>query len=349
MASAPSAMGVVSRLAYASAEEKGVAADELLQKAGLARQQIDDSSARIDVRNQIRFLQLVAKATDDDFLGFHLAQNYDLRRLGFLYYALASSDRLDQALQRGARFSSVVNEGARLTLREGKDVTLVVEYVDVTRRLDEHQIEFLMTTIVRICRQISSRQLSPQRVSFVHRRKAAPQMNVFLGSDIRFGADVDAVTFSSSIRDIPAVGADPFLNQLLVEYFEEALARRKVKPSSFALRVENTAATLLPHGRARAGEIARSLGVSQRTLARRLISEGQTFSSVLQSLRSDLAKRHLADEDLSISKIAWLLGYQDVSAFTNAFKRWTGKPPRAIRQRMAHTRTKTHRKQPVRA
>jgi AraC-like DNA-binding protein len=67
-------------------------------------------------------------------------------------------------------------------------------------------------------------------------------------------------------------------------------------------------------------------------LARRLSSEGLTFAAVMRNLRSGLAKRHLADETLTISEIAWLLGYQDVSAFTNAFKRWTGKAPRAARQ-----------------
>ena len=71
--------------------------------------------------------------------------------------------------------------------------------------------------------------------------------------------------------------------------------------------------------------------MSKRTLARRLASEGLTFARVLRHLRSDLAKRHLADRDLSVSKIAWLLGYRDVSTFTNAFKRWTGKPPRRFR------------------
>jgi AraC-like DNA-binding protein len=117
----------------------------------------------------------------------------------------------------------------------------------------------------------------------------------------------------------------------LIKYCEQALTARSTKQSSFGLNVENVIALRLPHGKAR-GEIARKLGVSQRTLARRLSSEGLTFASVLQRLKSDLAKRHLADETLSISEIAWLFGYQDVSAFTHAFKRWTGKAPRAIRQ-----------------
>ena len=100
--------------------------------------------------------------------------------------------------------------------------------------------------------------------------------------------------------------------------------------SSFRAVVENAAVPLLPHGKAQAAEIAGRLGMSQRTFARRLSLEGVTFSEVLESLKSYLAQRYLADESLSISQIAWLLGYQEVSAFTHAFKRWTGRTPREV-------------------
>jgi AraC-like DNA-binding protein len=73
--------------------------------------------------------------------------------------------------------------------------------------------------------------------------------------------------------------------------------------------------------------------MSQRTLARRLSSEGLTFAEVLDRLRSDLATRYLSDADLSISQVAWLLGYREVSAFTHAFKRRTGMTPRDMRSR----------------
>jgi AraC-like DNA-binding protein len=73
---------------------------------------------------------------------------------------------------------------------------------------------------------------------------------------------------------------------------------------------------------------------ASETLARRLASEGVTFSGVLESLRSDLAERYLVDRDLSISEIAWLLGYGEVSAFTHAFKRWSGHTPREVRSRI---------------
>jgi AraC-like DNA-binding protein len=74
--------------------------------------------------------------------------------------------------------------------------------------------------------------------------------------------------------------------------------------------------------------------MSQRTFARRLSAEGLTFSELLQNLRCDLAERYLADQDLSISQVAWLLGYQEVGAFSHAFKRWTDKTPRQARPPM---------------
>jgi AraC-like DNA-binding protein len=95
--------------------------------------------------------------------------------------------------------------------------------------------------------------------------------------------------------------------------------------------LENAIVPLLPHGKARADEVAGRLGLSPRTLARRLASEGLTFEGILSELRADLAKRYLRDEALAISQIAWLLGYKEVSAFTHAFKRWTGKTPREAR------------------
>jgi AraC-like DNA-binding protein len=71
--------------------------------------------------------------------------------------------------------------------------------------------------------------------------------------------------------------------------------------------------------------------MSERTLARKLSDEGLNFTEILQQLRRDLSVRYLNDHKLHVSKIAWLLGFHEVSAFTHAFKRWTGKMPRQMR------------------
>jgi AraC-like DNA-binding protein len=185
---------------------------------------------------------------------------------------------------------------------------------------------------VRGCRQLTSRRLQPSYVGLVHRRKGgAPELVRFLGCDVEFGADTDEVAFPGTVKQMPVVSADPYLNKLLIKYCEEARSHREAGRLTFRVAVENAIAPLLPHGRAKADEIARQLGMSLRTLERRLESEGLTFAGILSELRADLAKRYLREEDLPISKIAWLLGYHDVSAFTHAFKRWTGKTPKEAR------------------
>lgn len=328
----PSATGGIARLAYARAEREGIDVRLLLTKAGLTRQQIDDRGTRLSVKSQIRFLELAALALQDEFLGFHLAQKFDLREVGLLYYVLASSDTLGEALRRGVRYSQVANEGIVQHLCDGNDIRICLDYVGVARQSDRHQIEFWIATLIRVCRQLTGRQLQARRVSFTHRRSGDnPELKAFFGSNVKFGAPLDELAFSSSIQKMPLVGADPYLNNLLIKYCEEALAARPTNRNPFGVSVENAIALLLPHGKPRAVDVARKVGVSQRTLARRLSLEGLTFAGVLQSVRSDLADRHLRDKTLQISKVAWLLGYQDVSAFTNAFKRWTGKTPRAVR------------------
>jgi AraC-like DNA-binding protein len=328
----PTAMGGMTRLAYERARQAGIALAPLLAKAGLTEGQVLDRTARIKVRNQIDFLELVARAVADPFLGFHLAQTCDLRELGLLYYVGASSKTLGDAWRRGARYTSVVNEGLSLRYIEGHAVTLAFDYVGVPRHIDRQQIEFSMTALVRFCRRLTGRELAPSRVGFAHRRNEdTSELSAYFACDVAFGATADQATFDAAFRDLPIVTADSHLNELLIGYGEEVLARRSMHRGSFRSQVENAMVPLLPHGTARAGEIAKDLGVSQRTLARRLAVEGATFSEVLEGLRSDLARQYLADEGLTISQVAWLLGYQEISAFTHAFKRWTGMTPREAR------------------
>jgi len=330
----PSAAGVLTRLACARARQAGLAVDPLLKTARLTAQQIENR-ARLTVQSQIRFVDLVAGLLQDDFLGFRLGRDYDLREIGLLHYVLASCDVLDEALQRGVRYSSTVNEGASLRYIERDDaVAIAVRYVGVARHTDRHQIEFWVTTVVRACRELTRRHIVPQYVKLTHHRhEDCSDFNAFLGVDVEYGADVDEIAFPGTARNLAVMSADPYLRNLLIAYCEDALARRVTGGGSTPSDVENTIADLLPHGKARIDHVARRLGMSPRTLARRLAAEGVTFSDVLNRLRLDLAHRHVKDSDLSISQIAWLLGYQEVSAFTHAFKRWTGMTPRQMRAR----------------
>ena len=156
----------------------------------------------------------------------------------------------------------------------------------------------------------------------------------FLSCPIEFGADVDEIVFHREARQLRLVGADPYLNEILFHYCDQALAQRRSNASSLRICVENSITPLLPHGKVRLDDVAQKLGMSSRTLARRLTAEGLNFGEILDQLRSDLAKRYLGESNLSISQIAWLVGYQGVSAFSHGCKRWTGLNPKEMRDRL---------------
>lgn len=333
IAHAPRSGSYLSRLAYARAKSAGVALGPLLKKAGLTREQLENPEVRFDVRTQVKFLELAAEALGDDLLGSHLARQCELREVGLFYFVLASSETLSELLQRAARYTSIVNEGVvQKYLSVPGGIGLTFRYTGVRRLSDRQQAEFWMTALVTMLRRLTGVRLIPNRARIVHsRRHGRAELCRYVGCEIEFDASVDEITFPKAAAGLPIVHSDPFLNKLLVSYCEEALAQRARSQQSFRFRVEDAMVPLLPHAKARATEIARGLGVSQRTLTRRLTAEGVSFSEVLCDLRLDLAKRYLAERDLSISRIAWLLGYQNVAAFSHAFKRWTGKTPSQAR------------------
>jgi len=327
----PTATGGIARLACAHALRAGIDVVPLLASAGLTERQIKDHAARLNVHHQIKFLSFVADAVGDALFGFHLAVAMDLRELGLIYYVPASSETLGDALRRTARYSSMVNEGLALTYNDGRGARVAVDYVGVARHADRHQMEFVVSALVRLCRHLTGLRLAPS-VRLTHRRREdCAELAAFFGGEVGFGAAHDEVAFDATAADLRVVSADPYLNELLVANCEEALARRRAARGSVRTAVENAIVPLLPHGRARADEVAGRLGLSQRSLARRLAQEGLTFSGVVEDLRRDLAKQYLANPGLSVSEVAWLLGYREVSAFTHAFKRWTGTTPRQAR------------------
>jgi AraC-like DNA-binding protein len=324
----PSATGGIARLVCASLREAGIPLYPLLSKAELTVEQIDDRSIRVNARSQIRLLELAADALQDDLLGFHLARGYDLREIGLVYYVLASAGMLGDALDRVVRYSGIANEGVELKFRPTREVSIGIHHVGVKRLSDRHHIEFWMVSIIRLCRQLTNRRLVPSRIRVVHHRPRMPaELMSFLGCEIEFAASMDEVVFPRSVKSLPVISADHHLSEILLAYCESALEDRGSRPTTLRSKVENAMAPLLPHGKATAAEIARQLGMSRRTFARKLSSEGWTFTEISEELKATLASHYLREKNLPISEIAWLLGYREVSAFTHAFKRWTGMTP----------------------
>lgn len=329
----PSATGGIARLACARLRELGKDATVVITSVGAKPEQVYDDAIRLEVPKQIKILELVSEELQDGLLGFHLARNFDLREVGLVYYVIASSERFADSLLNAKRYCMIMNEGVRLQMKQDeRTVSITLDYVDIERQSDRHQIEFWLVTMVRIFRQVTDTRLALRHLRIRHRRNETPaEFRSFFGCDVEFGADRDEIVLPASVASLPIVGRDNYLNDLLRQYAEAALANRPKGRATLRSAVEGVLPQLLPHAKASTAIVAKQLAMSTRTLSRKLRKEGVAFSTILDETRAALAKKYLAERDLPVSQIAWLLGFREVSSFTHAFKRWTSMTPQQFR------------------
>jgi AraC-like DNA-binding protein len=142
----------------------------------------------------------------------------------------------------------------------------------------------------------------------------------------------DLLEFSIDTLAIPLITADAKLIEALQPFCDMAAKERKTAAGTMRAAVESEVERLLPHGKATAQTAAKALALSVRTLSRRLADEGTTYAEVVDQLRRSLALQYLNDPGMSLSQIAWLLGYQGSTSFNHAFRRWTGASPSVARR-----------------
>ncbi len=331
-------IGVAARAAVRLLEQRGVDPARILRQAGLTYEAVFDEN-RISASDQVTLLELAANELKDDWIGLTLATEVDLRETGLLYYVSASATTLAEAVQRLDRYLAVANDGLDLTVVKGEAYGVRIVYTGIPRHLDFQQAELLALYFVRLCRQLLGRSVTPLRVSFMHHREGdlSPARTAF-GCLPEFGAPFDEVSLPNALLEEKVVVADPYLGEIMIKACEEAMAGRPTNVSRLRTRVENAIAPLLPHAEARSDRVARQLGISRRTLSRRLKEEGTTFDQILDGLRRDLAVRYLEDPRMPISRIAWLLGFHQPSAFSHACRRWLNQSPMAHRRQILERR-----------
>ena len=305
----------------------------MLQRAGLSEQDLDNPENRISSAAQARLLEFAAEALHDPALGFHLATEVNPRELGLVFYVASAAKDLGEAITLLGRYCRIVNDAIRvqMTRRDG-DLVIEVHVVGVPRFLAVQNAELAVAVILKSLRAITGLRVHPTTITLVHMRNSDfREFERFCGCPVEFGGSTDQLVFSSESLAVPLITEDLHLLDALRPICDAAAIQRETTRGSLRALVENEAQKLLPHGRAQRQNIAKKLAMSTRTLARRLASEGTTFEDVVDELRRSLALQYVKTPGVSLSQIAWLLGYEGAPSFNHAFRRWTGRPPSAAR------------------
>jgi len=339
-------MGFAVRQAMAELAKRGIATSPLLLAAGLPENDVDQMICggnsvehRISAAGQSKFLAAAAEAISDSAFGLHLAMKAIPRDVGILFYVVSGGKNIEEALTLFARYQRIANEAARLKLsRSASGLAIEVDLFGLPATSARQNAEFAFAVVVKMLRDVAGRNISPTRVAFAHPRNSdLKDFERFFLCPVEFGrASIEGASehvfeFSNETLAIPLITADPKLVKALKPFCEAAAKERGVVTGTLRSAVEREIEKLLPNGKAQAQNVAKAMAVSVRTLSRSLADEGTTYAEVVDQLRRSLAQQYLKDQSMSLSQIAWLLGYEGSTSFNHAFKRWTGRSPSAVR------------------
>jgi AraC-like DNA-binding protein len=274
---------------------------------------------------------LWTKATDlieDPCFGLQAVDFLHPSNFNALGYAFLASSTLHEALFRITRYARMISGSAEVHIddtSEGLMLTLSDSLKHPTR------LDFAMANLMTLCRLNYGEELNPVTVSFIHPKPACSERHlVFFRAPVHFDAESDSLTLATNDVDKKLPSGNPQLARLNDQVIIKYLARLDYE--DITQRVKAAIIEHLPSGKVTYDKISNSLYISVRSLQRRLQQAGTSYRDLLDSTREDLAREYVIDHSVELTEIAFLLGFSEHSAFSRAFKRWTGHSPKEVRK-----------------
>lgn len=284
----------------------------------------------IDVDLWERMLERAGKRLRDPLIGLHVGQTITARHLGVLGSVLLACENVGAALQRFERYMRLVIDVTPMTRRIGPG------WLELACEVSRHRTgpladETGFAALVQFCRNLVRGPVNPIAVRFIHPSPADTRpYEAYFGCPVSFNQTELALRLDSDALALPLKSPDPALVALLERHADRLLAELP-QQDEIVEQVRRAIASALREGEPGIETISAGLGYSPRTLQRRLHQAGSSFRAELNLTRHELAVSYLRDSRLQIVDIALLLGYSEHSAFTRAFREWSGHTPQRER------------------
>jgi AraC-like DNA-binding protein len=290
----------------------------ILRRAGLMARTLEDPELMLGVRAVCEVLESSSEASGVEDFGLRLASRRKLSNLGPISLVLKEEASARQALDTFCRYMSLLNTALLVRVEEHRGLIVVREDVFLERSVPIRQgTELSVGILYRMLVELLGTAWKPVQVCFVHRPPGSTKRHAaFFGTRVMFNAEFNGLVCQASDLERRLMGTNPEMARFARQYLDRSLPRG---PQSTQANVRQLIAAMLSSGRCTSQRVAQHLGVDRRTIHRQLASEGQTFSQLLQSVRSELALHQVRDSDLPLSDVAALLGFSSQSAFSHWF------------------------------
>ncbi|MFK8030138.1 MAG: AraC family transcriptional regulator [Gammaproteobacteria bacterium] len=330
-----STYGPIAVAIYQALESYNVDAAKVMRDAGIDLASINDPTARLDPVSHRKIVADAIELTEDPAFGLRFSDFVHPTTFHALGFALLSSSTLRAFCQRWVRYQSFITTTGDASFDETSGTPALVfpsqlshsESSGIGRVLIDGQI----ATVLKLIRFMYRPDYNPIQVDLISTKISGTEgiYEKYFGADVRFSQKRNCVYFDPQDLEarLPAANAElARQNDEAVLNFLARLDRANVVAQAHAKLIE-----LLPSGDCSKAKVASALNMSVRTLHNRLADAGTTYQQLLDRTRRELAEQYMRQSNISVSEVAYLLGFSDCSNFSRAFHRWTGHSPSDFR------------------
>jgi AraC-like DNA-binding protein len=300
------------------ARSLGLEPYRMLDAVGLPASCVRDPDIKIPADAVRRLLETSAKAANVDDFGLRLAEKRALSNLGPIALVVREQPTIRKAIEALIRYGRLHSESVALRLEDVDDLVIISPVLKVGRPVPMRQaIELVIGALYRMLRSFLGDAWKAQSISFTHGppRKRDTHRRVF-GIPVEFNRDFNGIVCLAGDLEVPIPAADATMARYAQQYLDSVGSRANVTVSD---KVRELIWIMLPTGRCSVEQVAEHLGVDRRTVHRQLARDGETFSAILDAVRTEMVTRYIENRDRPLNVVAEMLGFSALSAFSRWF------------------------------
>lgn len=322
--------------------ERGVDLASLLDALDIDPQSFLNLNFDMHLSQVAALLELAAQEANDPCLGLHWAEAFTPGATGAFGYLLLNAGTLREAMQAVAHYLNLVVHPAKVSFEEEADQGALRWYLSsLTTTSTTQYVSFSVAATVLRLRAVAGPSWIPLAVELTPRELPCTEtVRRIFGPNVYFSSRINAVCADRQSLDIKSATSDRRLFDLIGQLGEHLLDQRPSR-ADIVTQCQKSIVNRLRDGEATLEKAALDLDLPARALQSKLALEDTTFEALLQDTRKDLAIGYLRESDLTLTDIALLLGFSELSAFSRATQRWFGMSPRAYRQELRKIATKS--------
>ncbi|MBN7797821.1 AraC family transcriptional regulator [Parahaliea mediterranea] len=312
----------------------GIDPGDLYRQLNIRIGSLEDDNSGIAVARYLELLNLASDKFQRPYLGLEIALVREVADFGVLGYIMRNASSVRQCFQMVEKYMDIVSPGARSSISQvGEHYMLTYQVEGYSPQACRHEVEMSLCQVVRLVQELTQQEWYPEEVYFQHAGLAdiTPLSEAFRAR-IRFDHFCNGVLVPEDILNAPVSNADPQLLSILEQQVAKSLQGFQ-QSTGFLSNVTFLISSYIGTESCCSESIARQLGISRRSLHRRLAEHGSSLTRLRETVMVQVAKESLSATNVSITELAQRLGYSDSSAFNRAFKRLAGASPTRYRAR----------------